>query len=85
LEIQNDHRKFRGDRDIALAAVTSQGMSFIAFDENIKNDREVVMAAISQDPNVIKIVPKIFRDSDEIVRLARETKDKMRCGMLANG
>lgn len=39
---------FRGDRDVALAAVSQNGNALAGFDDTIKDDEEVVLAAVNQ-------------------------------------
>ncbi len=70
------HPKFRGDRVIALAGVTNKGMSLEKFNKNIRKDREVIIAAISQACEALKIETRILQDSGEAVN--KDSQEKSR-------
>ncbi|MBR5663030.1 MAG: DUF4116 domain-containing protein [Bacilli bacterium] len=61
------------DRDVALAAVSVDGMSIESFSDEIKNDEEVVLVAVRQNGRAIKIVNKRFKKDRKVALVALAT------------
>ena len=62
--------KFKSDREIVMAAVSSRGGTLRFADEELKSDREIVMAAVSSRGAVLEEADEELKSDREIVLAA---------------
>ena len=61
---------FRGDREIAFAAVQHNGLALVFATEELRGDREIVLAAVHRNGYALQFATEKLRGDREIVLAA---------------
>lgn len=59
-------KKFRGDREVVLAAVKADGSALECATTNLRHDLEVVHAAVNSDWEALRFADDSLRDDKEV-------------------
>ena len=81
-------KELRGDREIVMRAVSSDGLALQHATMDLRGDREVVMKALSSDGFALQYVAKELRDDSQLMDLAMASTScpelSMRAARLQN-